>query len=54
MFHEMLSKLPSLLERLITYQMVKSLQDQADAAEASSFRQYKSSGSSHPSKAVKR
>lgn len=36
----------------VTYQMVKSLQDQTDATEAWNFRQYKSSGSSHPSKAV--
>lgn len=54
MFHEMLSKLLSFPERQVTYQMVKSLQDQTDAAEAQNYRQYKSSGSSYPSKAVKR
>lgn len=50
----MLPKLPSFPERPITSQMVKSLQDQTDAAEAQNFRQYKSSGSSHQSKAIKR
>lgn len=54
MFHEMLPKLSSFSERPITSQMVKSQQDQTDAAEAQNFRQYKSSGSSHQSKAVKR
>lgn len=45
-------KTTQLPERPVTYQMVKSPQDQADASEARNFRQYKSSGSSHPSKAV--
>lgn len=54
MFHEMLPKLSSFPERPITSQMVKSQQDQTDAAEAQNFRQYKSSGRSHQSKAVKR
>jgi len=47
MFHEMLSK----PERLVTYQMVKLLWDQSDVTEVRNFRQYKSSDSSHPSKA---
>lgn len=38
MFHEMLSKPPIFPERLVTYQMVKPLQDQADVTEVQNFR----------------